>query len=60
MTERPAGLPTPFPADDDWSGVTNRDVRRRLQNRLNQRAYREIFALRFSGNPFTYYNYYYY
>ncbi|KAH8703275.1 hypothetical protein BGW36DRAFT_354703 [Talaromyces proteolyticus] len=25
---------------DDWTGVTNRESRRKLQNRLNQRAYR--------------------
>ncbi|KAJ0423902.1 NAD(P)-binding protein [Aspergillus carlsbadensis] len=29
------------PPEDDWVGVTNPATRRRLQNRLNQRAYRE-------------------
>jgi hypothetical protein len=27
--------------DDDWTGVTSTVERRKLQNRLNQRAYRE-------------------
>lgn len=26
--------------EDDWTGVVDRQKRRRLQNRLNQRAYR--------------------
>ncbi len=26
---------------DNWLGVSNPKIRRRLQNRLNQRAYRE-------------------
>ncbi|KAH8812498.1 hypothetical protein F5884DRAFT_785562 [Xylogone sp. PMI_703] len=30
-----------YDADDDWSGVTNPIARRRVQNRLNQRLYRE-------------------
>ncbi|BAE62475.1 unnamed protein product [Aspergillus oryzae RIB40] len=29
-----------YSPDEDWSGVTNPAARRRLQNRLNQRAYR--------------------
>jgi len=27
--------------DEDWTGVTSTVERRRLQNRLNQRAYRQ-------------------
>lgn len=30
-------------SSEDWTGVTNRAKRRKLQNLLNQRAYREIF-----------------
>lgn len=31
---------------DDWAGVTNQSQRKKLQNRLNQRAYRQsILAL---------------
>ena len=28
-------------AEDDWTGVTSSAERRRVQNRINQRAYRE-------------------
>ena len=31
----------PVDADDDWAGLCDRKERRRRQNRLNQRAYRE-------------------
>ncbi|KAH8797757.1 hypothetical protein F5884DRAFT_687754 [Xylogone sp. PMI_703] len=31
--------------DDDWTGVTSAAQRRKLQNRLNQRAYRQCLAL---------------
>ena len=31
--------------EDDWTGVTDQKERRKLQNRLNQRAYRTYIAL---------------
>ena len=33
-------LPDLWNADDDWTAIKGRDERKRLQNRLNQRAYR--------------------
>lgn len=33
-----------YSPDDDLTGVTSAALRRRIQNRLNQRAYREKFA----------------
>lgn len=33
--------------DDEWSGITDPVIRRKLQNRLNQRA-----ARKFQGGPF--------
>jgi hypothetical protein len=38
-------------ADDDWSGLSSAAERRKLQNRLNQRARRESFSNR---NPLNY------
>jgi hypothetical protein len=37
---KPANVREP---GDDWSGVTNQARRKKLQNRLNQRAYRQYF-----------------
>lgn len=33
-----------YSPDDDLTGVTSPALRRRIQNRLNQRAYRKIFT----------------
>lgn len=30
---------------EDWTGIINRKERRKLQNRLNQRRYRECYLL---------------
>lgn len=35
-------------AEDDWTGVTNAAARRRVQNRINQRAYSESSAIQLS------------
>lgn len=32
-------------SEDDWTGTTSREERRRRQNRLNQRARRELSAV---------------
>lgn len=38
--------PNVWEPGDEWAGVTNQSQRKKLQNRLNQRAYRQsILAL---------------
>lgn len=38
----PQQLPIRALRDDDWTGITNSATRRKLQNRVNQRAYSKL------------------
>ena len=45
MTDSSAQIADPIPSnevEDNWSGLTDPAERRRLQNRINQRAYRKL------------------